>query len=164
MAAGGGSNGVRSASCTSENYHGPTGLEAVVDVVVRDLAAVDDKSQRWLAVGNGRRYARQPGRLVAPGTSRDQEQLSVMRFDRGGMGRGRPSRENNGAFSGDADQRKVCSGVFSGLAYYPHDSGVGAAIDDRGLPFIQHRDDVFYRLGHGREVNWRHAARPADYD
>lgn len=125
MAAGGGSNGVRSASCTSENYHGPTGLEAVVDVVVRDLAAVDDKSQRWLAVGNGRRYAGQPGRLVAPGISGDQDQLSVMRFNRGGMGCGRPSRENNGAFSGDADQRKVCSGGFSGLAYYPHDSGVG---------------------------------------
>ena len=58
MATGGGSNGIGSAPCTSENYHGSTGLEAVVDVVVRYLAAVDDKSQRWLTVGNGRRYAR----------------------------------------------------------------------------------------------------------
>jgi hypothetical protein len=162
MAACSGSNSVRGASRASKDDHWPSGLEAVVDVVVSDLAAVDDESQRWLTLSDGRRYAGQPGRLITPGISWDQEHLGMVRFKGGGMGCRRPSWENDGAFRGHADERKARSGGFPGLAHYPHDARISTAIDNRSPPSIQRGDDVPYRLGHGREMSWRHAARPSN--
>ena len=73
-----GSDSIRRSPRPGQDDDGPPGLETVLDVVVGDLAAVDDEGQRRLAIGNGRRDEGEPGRLVTPVVSRNQDHLGVV--------------------------------------------------------------------------------------